>query len=106
LLDMPERPTAVFCSDDTMACAAMDVCREHGLRVPEDISFVGAGNTSDGEFACTPLTTVDVPRQQIGSLATENLIRLIMGQGAVAPDTVLPVGILVRSSTAPLNRAA
>ena len=49
--DLPKPPTAVFCASDSMACAAMDVCRERGIQVPGDISFVGADDTADGQCA-------------------------------------------------------
>lgn len=104
LLDLPQAPTAVFAATDSMACAAMDVCRDRGIHVPGDISFIGADGTADGQHVFPSLTTVDVPRAQAGSLAVEKLVNLIRGQ-AVAPDTVLPVELKLRSSCAPTRTA-
>ncbi len=104
LLELPQGPTAVFCASDSMACAAMDVCRDRGIHVPGDISFIGADGTAEGMFSFPSLTTVDVPRAEAGVRAVEKLIGLIRGQ-AVAPDTVLPVEIKLRGSCAPTRTA-
>lgn len=105
LLSLPKPPTAVFCATDTMACAAMDVCRDRGIHVPGDISFIGADNTADGQFAFPSLTTVHVPRLEIGSKATEKLIGLIRGQGGIPHETVMPVELKLRGSCAPHRKA-
>lgn len=104
LLDMAQPPTGVFCGSDTMACAAMDVCRDRGIHVPGDISFIGADGTADGKHAYPALSTVDVPRAEVGARAVEKLVGLIRGQG-VAPDTVLPVELKLRGSCAPMRTA-
>lgn len=104
LLDLPQPPTGVFCGSDTMACGAMDVCRDRGIHVPGDISFIGADGTSDGKYAYPALSTVDVPRAEVGARAVEKLVGLIRGQG-VAPDTVLPVELKLRGSCAPMRTA-
>ena len=104
LLELAQVPTAVFSASDSMACAAMDVCRDRGLHVPGDISFIGADGPSDGQHAYPSLTTVDVPRAEAGSRAVEKLVGLIRGQ-AVATDTVLPVELKLRGSCAPTRTA-
>ncbi|MCA3554117.1 MAG: LacI family DNA-binding transcriptional regulator [Aestuariivirga sp.] len=104
LIELPQGPTAVFCATDTMACAAMDLCRDRGIHVPGDISFIGADGTADGLFAFPSLTTVEAPRAEAGTLAVEKLVGLIRGQ-TVAPDTVLPVELKLRGSCAPTRTA-
>ena len=106
LLSLPKPPTAVFAASDCMACAAMDVCRDRGLSVPVDMSFVGADDTTEGASAYPALTTVHVPRSAIGARATEKLIGLIRGQGGIPYDTVMPVELKLRGSHAPLRTAA
>jgi LacI family repressor for deo operon, udp, cdd, tsx, nupC, and nupG len=105
-LSLAKPPTAVFTASDCMGCAAMDVCRERGIGVPGDISFVGADDTADGACAYPALTTVHVPRSAIGARAAEKLIGLIRGQGGIPHDTVLPVELKLRASHAPLRKAA
>jgi len=105
-LSLSKPPTAVFCATDSMACAAMEVCRDRGLQVPSDISFVGADDTADAQFNYPALTTVHVPRSAIGARAVEKLIGLIRGQSGIPHDTVLPVELKLRGTHAPLRSAA
>ena len=104
-LSLPKPPTAVFAASDCMGCAAMDVCRDRGISVPGEISFVGADDTADGACAYPALTTVHVPRSAIGARAAEALIGLIRGQGGVPHDTVMPVELKLRASHAPSRTA-
>lgn len=104
LLELQQPPTAVFCASDSMACAAMDVCRDRGVHVPGDISFIGSDGTADAQHAFPGLSTVQVPRAEAGSKAVEKLVGLIRGQ-SVAPDTVLPVELKLRGSCAPTRKA-
>jgi len=61
-----ERPDAVFSVNDLLACAAMDVARrEFGLRVPEDVSFIGFDNVRQAEWLSYALTTFDQPVEEI-----------------------------------------
>lgn len=105
MLELSKPPTAVFCASDGMACAAMDVCRERGISVPGDISFVGADDTADGQWVYPPLTTVHVPRAEMGARAAEKLIGLIRGTGGIPHETVMPVELKLRGSHAPLRKA-
>jgi LacI family repressor for deo operon, udp, cdd, tsx, nupC, and nupG len=104
-LSLSKPPSAVFSASDAMACAAMEVCRDRGIHVPGDISFVGADDTSDGQCAFPALTTVHVPRSAIGARATEKLIGLIRGEADIPHDTVMPVELKLRGSHAPLREA-
>lgn len=105
LLALPKPPTAVFCASDMMAWAALDVCRDQGMHVPGDISIVGAENTADAMFAHPGLTTVHLPRVEIGARATEKLVGLIRGQGGIPHDTVMPVELRLRGSSAQMRAA-
>jgi len=103
-LELPQAPTAVFGASDTMACAAMDLCRDRGIHVPGDISFIGADGTADGQHVYPSLTTVNIPRADAGIRAVEKLVGLIRGQ-TVANETVLPVELKLRGSCAPTRTA-
>jgi len=74
LIDLPDdqRPTAVFCYNDRIAMGAYRAARNHGLRVPDDLSIVGF---DDQEFIASeldpPLTTVRLPHREMGQLAVQ-----------------------------------
>jgi LacI family repressor for deo operon, udp, cdd, tsx, nupC, and nupG len=103
LLALREPPSAVFCSSDEMAIGALKAAREHGKRVPDDLSLVGFDGIRFADFCDPALTTVLQPNVEIGAAAARMMIAILKG-GAPAPDDiVLPVKLLVRQSTAPLG---
>jgi LacI family transcriptional regulator len=94
-------PTAIISENDYMALGVLRALRERGLRVPEEVSVTGYDNITLSEFACPPLTTIDVPRSQIGRMAFE---ALVTGDGELQPGArtfVIDPELLVRESTAP-----
>ena len=70
-------PTAVFCVGDIYAIGAMRCIKEHGLRVPEDISVLGADNIILGRYCEPALTTVNLSKVEMGRKALDLLIRRI-----------------------------
>lgn len=104
LLQLRPRPTAVFAMNDPQAIGAVYACRHAGLRVPEDISIVGAGNI-EGVFHPHPfLTTIEWPRVELGRVAAEILLKMISSRGQETPEShVFEPELLIRHSTARLN---
>lgn len=58
LLQEPDRPTAIFACTDVAALSTIRAARDAGLRVPDDLAVIGAGDIAEGEFVDPPLTTV------------------------------------------------
>ncbi len=77
LLQCPQRPTAIFASNDLMALGAMQAIREHGLRIPEDVSLVGFDDIPQASLAHPRLTTVRQPLEQMGRIAVNLLVEQI-----------------------------
>jgi len=77
LLALPLPPTAVVAYNDLMAIGAMEAIREAGRRVPEDIAVVGFDDIVLAAYAIPPLTTVRVPKYQMGYKAAAALIDAI-----------------------------
>lgn len=80
LLELPDRPTAVFCADDATACGAIDAVLDRKLRVPEDISVVGFDDqkilpTMYRSFIA--LTTIRQPLLTIGEKSVKTLVEFI-----------------------------
>lgn len=92
------RPTALFCANDEIAMGAMKALREHGMRIPEDISVVGFDNLDIAEYCSTPLTTIHQPRREMGSEAMKLMLNILQGEGPQARIT-LPHELVVRDST-------
>lgn len=100
LLALPEPPTAVFCYNDMSALGAMRRIRNHGLRIPEDISIVGFDDLYISQYIDPPLTTVRQPMRQMGRMAMETLLQIFAGAES-GHDIRVPGELIVRKSTAP-----
>lgn len=98
LLALKEPPTAVFAYSDEIAVSALRTLQLAGLRVPEDISLIGADGHPLGELF--GITTVEQSVGDQGRLAAETAIALLRGQ-EVDPAVQVPSALLDRGSTAP-----
>lgn len=101
-IEMQNRPTAIAALHDGVAVVCYKVIREIGLRVPEDISLVGFGNSPESYLLETPLTTVTQPAYEMGKRAAQVLLRQTKeGKGLKTQGIILGTEIIVRESTAP-----
>jgi LacI family transcriptional regulator len=93
--------SALVCYNDVSAIGAMRALKDHGLRVPEDVSVVGFDDIQGAAFHNPSLTTIRQPLQQMGGVAARILLQRIRGQ-ATFPDSVpiLPE-LVIRESTCP-----
>lgn len=100
LLALPSPPTAVFCYNDMSALGALRVLNSHGIKVPEDLSVVGFDDLAIASYTSPLLTTVSQPKQQMGRMAMEILIKLL---SRIDSKTNIKVEgeLIVRESTAP-----
>ncbi len=90
----------VFCYSDPVAIGAIKAILEAGLKVPNDISVVGAGNVHYSDLLAVPLTTVDQGTCQMGARAAELLIERILLKRSARPKKILILPKLVeREST-------
>jgi LacI family transcriptional regulator len=92
-------PTAFFCMSDIMAYSLMRALRDHGLRVPEDVSVIGFDDLPSSRYTDPPLTTVRVSAHQIGERALERLSDRINGLTHDNPEKILVSGrLMIRDS--------
>lgn len=99
ILSRPDRPTAIFASNDEMAAGALRAIHIHGLRVPEDISVMGYDDFGICLATSPQLSTIHSPTREIGTLAAK---KLLMSQSSGNYDMVSNVvpTLVVRESTA------
>jgi LacI family transcriptional regulator len=95
LLTLPERPTALACYSDSFADEALRTCADLGLRVPDDVSITGHDDTL-GSLTHPALTTMRIPVEVMGRMATECLIDRIENKAtssfqakAFQPDLII-----------------
>ncbi|WP_246791367.1 substrate-binding domain-containing protein [Bradyrhizobium commune] len=92
-------PDALFCANDHMALAALEVCRsEFGLRIPDDISIVGFDDAGPARWPSFSLTSYSQPIEIMTSETTRLLMDLIQ-RGTSSPRQVIVKGdLIVRNS--------
>ncbi|MBQ1492778.1 MAG: LacI family DNA-binding transcriptional regulator [Blautia sp.] len=66
-------PTAFVADNDIIALGAMKAFSEFGIRIPEDVSIIGFDDLSYSSIANPPLTTLRVPKQEIGRMAVRRI---------------------------------
>jgi DNA-binding LacI/PurR family transcriptional regulator len=97
-------PTVIFCGSDLIAMGAMSALEEAGVKIPEDISIVGIDNISFATLARPPLTTISVPREELGTTAFRALERMSQLKRHRGTDYTLNTELVVRKSTAAARR--
>jgi LacI family transcriptional regulator len=101
LLDLAAPPTAIIATSDLMALGTTMALAERGLGVPEAVSVVGFEDTFVAGLPQIQLTTVSVPRREIGERAAELLLERILDPAQPVRDVVLPPGFQIRGTTGP-----
>jgi len=101
LLSLPERPTALFASNDSMAFGVMEAARDRGLRIPDDLSVIGFDDIAEAATVHPPLTTVRQPLEQMGRTAARMLLRLIEAPETPVERIILATELIIRNSCQP-----
>lgn len=89
--------TAVMCTNDFMALGAMVAIQRRGLKIPADISVIGYDNILFSEAVFPGLTTVNLPKLQLGERAVELIIQ--QRKGIPGVKEMLPAELVIRDST-------
>ena len=95
LLKLRPRPDAVFAYNDMAALVAIRVCEAAGLRVPEDIAFVGFDDIPAAAYGSMGLTTLRVDKEALGRTGVE----MVMHGDDMPQDIVQAVELVVRDSS-------
>jgi DNA-binding LacI/PurR family transcriptional regulator len=101
LLAMSARPSALFTSTDSLALGALRACQLAGAAVPGDLAICGFDNIEYGEYATTPLSSVNYSVGTIARRAVERLLELVAG-GDPLPEpiaTMIDPALILREST-------
>jgi len=99
LLDLPERPDAIFGINDTVAFAAMKEIKSRGLRIPEDIALVGFTDEFHSTVVEPALTSVMHPTFEIGQEAARLFFNRIENPDGEPIQVVLNTKLVVRKSS-------
>ena len=98
LYALEPRPTAILCLSDRLALGVIEVARERGLCVPEDLSVAGFDDVPAATMSTPLLTTVHQDHTEKGLVAGRLLVEQLSGEEAPEP-ALLPARLVVRGST-------
>ncbi|NYT61556.1 LacI family DNA-binding transcriptional regulator [Alcaligenaceae bacterium] len=101
ILEAPNRPSALFCSNDLLATSVISIIKELGCAVPADMSVAGFDGIRYGAFMSPSLTTVQAPGYEIGHTACHLLLEQI--EQRVTRSEQLPYRLIDGASATLLN---
>ena len=102
LISSAHPPTAIVANNDLMAMGVLQKLYEKNIRIPEEMSVVGFDDITISRMTCPPLTTVRVPKYEMGRWVAEMLLRRLKSEEPLAPVRMtLTPKLIVRSTTAP-----
>ncbi len=99
LLELEDRPTAVFTVNNLVALGAIEAVRAAGLEVPDDVALVCFDDIEYASRLYPFLTAMEQPAQTFGTLGTQLLLERIEGRGPERRhEIVLPGEFIIRKS--------
>jgi LacI family transcriptional regulator len=104
LLQLPNRPTAIFAGSDEQALGTIEAARQLGLSVPGELSVVGFDDLPVARWSSPPLTTVHQPLAQMGLTAARMMDALIAGRPLDHHRVELATQLVIRASTQEVSR--
>ena len=77
ILKLEKKPTAIFAANDALAIGCIRGLRRNGIKVPDEISFIGFDDIEESYQLEPPLTTMRVEKEELGSLGVRKIIKMI-----------------------------
>jgi len=101
LLDMPNRPDAIFSASDFTALGAIEEIKANGLRIPEDICVAGFANEPFTRFMELSITSVDQSPIEMGRIAAKVFLEEVNNDKKIKSEkhVVLTPELIVRKSS-------
>lgn len=93
-------PSAIICANDTVATGVLKALREAKIGVPSQVSVIGFDNIDNAAYLSPSLTTIDVPKAELGRYATKVLLDRILDKRTYPLQVTLPFTLIERESTA------
>ncbi|HEX9657081.1 MAG TPA: LacI family DNA-binding transcriptional regulator [Bacteroidota bacterium] len=99
MLSRGAKPTAIFAANDAMAIGCMQWVRQQGMRVPDDIAFIGFDDIEPSSHVEPRLTTIKVFKEEMGTIAVRKIIDAVKTKSQTITNTYVPVELVAREST-------
>lgn len=101
LLELKDRPTAIFAASDTYAIGVMKAAQEYNIEVPEELSVIGFDGIRDAEYL--GITTMKQPLYESGIEGVRLLFDLIDGESKPHKRVQLPIKLTLRETTSKIT---
>lgn len=98
-----ELPTAFVADNDVLAVGALQALSHRGIRVPEDVSIIGFDDLSLASAATPPLTTIHVPKEEMGALAVRRIVERAESKPSYVCSTRISTTLVERESVTDLR---
>lgn len=100
-LQSSDLPDAYFCANDYCAIGALKALREHRVKVPQDVAIIGIDDIDTSAFTKPSLTTIQIPRHEIGKFSVRILCDQIESRRKYPLKVELPYKLMIRESCGP-----
>ena len=101
LLELDDRPTAIFAANDDMAVAVIHVADSMGIKIPSQLSVAGFDDIALARQVFPTLTTIRQPLSKMSEQAAKYLIEGKCGSEEGVETDVVPASLMIRESTGP-----
>jgi DNA-binding LacI/PurR family transcriptional regulator len=106
ILALDHHPTAVVAISDKTAIGAMEAIREARLHIPDGIAIASIDNIAESAYCRPPLTTVNIPKWEMGVLAFQRLHHLITSGNDIPVKNIVYSELIVRESSGAVRSTA
>lgn len=89
----------IFAANDQMAIGACEAVLENGMRIPDDVKVIGFDNTFISSLITPSLTTINVPKDDMGYKAVSEIINILNNDNYPMKSICLETNLIVRHST-------
>ena len=103
LIDRRKDITAIFAANDAVAIGVMQCLKNKGIEIPDRISVIGFDDVEADLFIDPPLTTLRVPKLDMGAEAIQLILEIIKNKNVIAKKILVPVELIIRGSTKNIN---
>ncbi len=103
VLSSPDRPSAILTCHDLYGIGVLEAARRLDIKVPQELSVVGIDDIEWASYTYPPLTTIEIPKEELGMAAASMVIDLIQGKSCKESLLRLPTRLIERGSAAPAN---
>ena len=91
-------PDAIFAGSDSLASIVLGAIYKLGLKCPQDVGVIGFNNIGMSAHTAPPLTTIDIPTKEIGTVAVQRLMDIIKGRDDHIMRITFPTKLILRDS--------